>query len=187
MAGYGDYTATTEAVSKFSLGGQPTIRRLDGNNGKDFTIKNEDYRLQQILSKSSKDDVRNPFNSDVSGNFQHTKFSTEMSKFSDREYYMLLNEFEAGADSQAYVLKYLASIGNLKIEWDNAYQSKKARLLAEHFSDKEASEIASDYIRGVQNADMAILSTQYPDSVVQRAKEKMWQKPTIQTVVEEKK
>ena len=179
MANYGNYAPTSDNVGKFGLGGVPTIRRLDGNTGKDYGISNESYRLQKILSDV--DDKRNPYRANVGADFKHTKFSTEMSDFSDRDYYMLLNEFRAGADSQAYVLEYLASIGTLKTNLDTAYQQKRAQLIAEHFTEAEANRIASDYVNGIKQAELAILKTQYPDSVVDKARNKMWEKPSIFT------
>ena len=183
---YGNYAPTSATVGNFSLGGQPTIQRLGDDTGKDFGIPNNSYRLQQILSKA--DSTRNPYKANVAADFKHTKFSSEMSTFSDRDYYTMLNEFEAGADSQAYMLKYLASVGNLRIEWDAAYQNKRAQLIAEHFTEGEANRIASDYVNGIKQADMAILRTQYPDSFVEKARDKMWQKPTIdiKPVIEKK-
>ena len=184
MADYKQYAPTSATVTKFSLGGQPAIHRLEGATGKDYVIPNNSYRLQQILKDKSS--TRNPYKADVSNDFQHTKFSTEMSDFSDRDYYMLLNEFEAGTSSEEYVLKYLASLGNLKATWDSVYQQKRAQLIAEHFTEAESNRISSEYVNGIKQADLAIFKTQYPDSGVDKARNKMWDKPTIRNITEKK-
>ena len=168
--------ALDAAISASLVGGGITnvVRAVDGAN---YGVAKDDYQLNKILA--DKDAKRNPYQADVSAHFNYTKYSSEMPDFGDRDYYMLMNDFEAGVDSETYYIRYMKTVGSHKQKWDLAYQGKKAELLAEHYTESEASRIASDYVDGLRQVDMSIINTRFPKATVEKAREKMWSKPTI--------
>ena len=173
---YNPTTALDKAISASLVGGGITnvTRAVDGAN---YGVAKDDYQLNKILA--DKDAKRNPYQADVSAHFNYTKYSNEMPDFNDRDFYMLMNDFEAGTDSETYYIRYLKTMGSHKLKWDRAYQEKKAELLAEHYTDAEASRIASDYVDGLRQVDMSIIHTRFPKATVEKARDKMWSKPTI--------
>ena len=164
-----------ENVAKHGIGGDVQFLK-EKDTGGDYKIANDSYRLQQILSKEG---TRNPYGENVADSFKITKFSNEMSNFNDRDYYKMLNTFEASADSEKYVLRYLSAIGKFRLDWDAAFQQKKGELTAEHYTEAEARRIATNYVHGLMDVDMAILETRFPKSVVDKAKDKIWGQPTV--------
>ena len=153
------------------------VQRTEGVYGTDYGIDKDKYQLAKILKSTA--DKRNPYREDVTGDLHITKYTTEMSDFSDRDYYMMVNDFQAGTDSETYVLSFMKALGSHRMKWDREYQLKKAELTAEHYTESEASRIASDYVDGLKQVDLSILHTRYPKATIEKAREKMWMKPSI--------
>ena len=174
-----NYNPTTamDASLSASLVGGGVANVVRATEGADYGVEKANYQLNKILSDANA--KRNPYQADVSNHIHFTKYSSEMPDFSDRDYYMMMNDFEAGTDSEAYYIRYMKTIGSHKQKWDRAYQEKRSELLAEHYTESEANRIASDYVEGLRQVDMSIIHTRFPKATVEKSRDKMWSKPTI--------
>ena len=158
------------------LGGEivDIYHAVDGTN---YGIDKDDYQLSKILSEAN--DKRNPYQGDVAGHFHYTKYSSETKDFSDQEYLRMLNEFEGMTASEEYVRRYLATVGTYRALWDRAYQEKRSELLVEHYTEKEANRVASEYVERLMQYDMKLIASKFPPAVIRKARSSLWDKPTI--------